>query len=120
MTITYQGQPGEMLTRAETAALASKLGAALINKDMEALDKLQKEQAKAEQDAAAQAEADKAKYDAFQAQRAELRLQQRMVKVFAQQRALDAARYKAAVDAAIVAGQAMDKEEKRRLLGRVK
>jgi hypothetical protein len=120
MTITYQGLPGETQTRADTAALASKLGTALINKDMEALDKLQREQAKAEQDAAAQAEADKAKYDAFQAQRTELRLQQRMLKVFAQQRALDAARYKAALDAAIAAGQAMDKEEKRRLLGRLK
>ncbi|MDE2384319.1 MAG: hypothetical protein KGO53_06845, partial [Alphaproteobacteria bacterium] len=119
MTITYQGLPGEMQVKADTAALASKLGTALINKDMAALDKIQKEQEKAAQDAAAQAEADKAKLDAFVAQRAELRLQQRMLKVFAQQRALDAARAKAGLDAAIAAGQAMNKEEKRRLLQRL-
>ena len=120
LVLSFEGPAGAMVMRSDAAALSGKLGTALINKDMEALAKLQQEQEKAAADAAAQADADKAKFDAFQAQRSELRLQQRMIKVYAQQRALDASRLKAAIDAAIVQGQVIDKEEKRRLLERLK
>ena len=117
--LIYSGPPSGIAVREDTSALSAKLGTTLINQDMAALDKLQKEQEKAAQDAAAQAEQDKAKFDAFQSQRSELRLQQRMVKVFAQQRAVDAARQKAAVDAAVNYGMSIVKEEKRRLLQRL-
>ena len=117
--ITLTGPVGAMAMRSDAAALSAKLGTTLINKDMEALAKLQQEQDKAAQDAAAQAEADKAKYDAFQAQRSELRLQQRMLKIYAQQRAIDAAHLKAAIDAAVAQGILIDKEEKRRLMNRI-
>ncbi len=116
MDVIYEGPPGNVVMRATTAELSAKLGTVLINKDMAALDKIQKEQEKAARDAAAQTEQDKIKFDAFQSQRAELRLQQRMLKVFAAQRAMDAIRYKAAIDAAIADGLAQAKEEKRRFL----
>ena len=74
---------------------------------------------KDEADAAAQTAADKSKFDAFQAQRMELRLQQRMIKVFAQQRAMDSARAKATLDAAVNYGLSIAKDEKRRLLQRL-
>ena len=85
---------------------------------MEELARLEKEQKKADAEAAQQTQDDKTKFDNFQAQRNELRLQARMIKVFQQQRALDAARGKAALDAAVVYGQSIVKEEKRRLLQR--
>ena len=97
----------------------SKLGATLISKDMAELDRIAQEQKKAEAEAAAQAQADKNKFDAFQAQRVELRLQQRMIKVFAQQRAIDSARAKAALDAALGYGLSIAKDERRRLLQRL-
>ena len=119
MEVIFEGPPGAVTMHAATAELSARLGTVLINKDMAALDKIQKEQEKAALDAAAQAEQDKAKFDAFQSQRAELRLQQRMLRVFAAQRALDASRYKAAIDAAIADGQAQLKDEKRRFLQRL-
>ncbi|MEP6828292.1 MAG: AsmA-like C-terminal region-containing protein, partial [Aestuariivirga sp.] len=116
MRMIYEGVPGAMKPRIDATALASKLGTALINKDMAELDRLAQEQKKAEADAAVQAEADKAKFDAYQAQRMELRLQQRMIKVFAQQRAIDDARAKAGLDAAVNYGLSIMKDEKRRLM----
>ncbi len=116
MRVIYEGAPGAMRQRVDAASLASKLGTAIINKDMAELDRIAQEQKKAEADAALQAQADKQKFDAFQAQRAELRLQQRMLKVFAQQRAIDAVRAKAALDAAVNYGLSIVKDEKRRLL----
>ncbi len=116
MRVIYEGAPGNMHMRVDAAALASKLGTALINKDMAELDRIAQEQKKAEADAAVQAQADKDKFDAFQAQRMELRLQQRMIKVFTQQRSLDAARAKASLDAAVNYGLSIMKDEKRRLL----
>jgi hypothetical protein len=108
-----------MTMKADVAALSSKLGTALINKDMAELDRLQQEQQKAELDAAALAEQDKAKYDAFQMQRVELRLDQRMLKIYAQQRAIDMARAKAALDAAVQYGLSINKDEKKRLIQRL-
>lgn len=119
MKIIYQGVPGKVTMKADVAALSSVLGTALINKDMAELDRLQQEQQKAEADAAAQTQLDKQKYDAFQMQRVELRLQQRMLKVYAGQRAIDAARQKAVLDAAVQYGMSINKDEKKRLIGRL-
>ena len=112
----FAGVPGGVGEKLDSAALSAKLGTALINKDMEELARLQKEQQKADADAAVQAQDDKTKFEAFQAQRNELRLQVRMIKVFQQQRALDAARYKVVLDQAIAYGQSILKEEKKRFL----
>ncbi len=120
MRIVYQGGPGAMKVLSDVSALSAKLGTALIAKDMAALDQVQKEQEKLVADQAAQAQVDKEKFEAFQAQRLELRQRLKEQKVFSAQRALDAARYKAKVDAAIVAGAAMVKDDKKRFLMMVK
>jgi len=119
MKIIYQGLPGQMTMKADVAALSSKLGTALINKDMAALDQLMQEQKKAEADAAAQADLDKQKYDAFQMQRVELRLQQRMTKIYAGQRTIDAQIRKSELDAALQYGLSINKDEKKRLIRRL-
>jgi AsmA family/AsmA-like C-terminal region len=115
----FSGVPGAVGEKLDSAALSAKLGTALINKDMEELARLQKEQQKVDADAAQQAQDDKTKFEAFQSQRNELRLQVRMIKVFQQQRALDEARLKASIDQAIAYGQSILKEEKRRFLQRL-
>ena len=120
MRVVYQGAPGALKVRSDVSALSAKLGTALIAKDMAALDQVQKEQEKLVADQAAQAQADREKFEAFQAQRLELRQRLKEQKVFAAQRALDAARYKAALEAATVAGEAMVKEDKKRFLMMVK
>ena len=115
----FSGMPGAVSERLDTQALSAKLGTALINKDMEELARLQKQQQKIDADAAAQAQDDKTKFEAFQSQRAELRLQVRMINVFKIQRGYDEARLKASIDQAIAYGQSILKEEKRRFLQRL-
>ena len=117
--VLLSGKPGAMAQRLDAAALSVKLGTALINKDMEELARLQKEQQKADAEAVVQSQNDKAKYDAFQGQRSELRLQARMIKVFEVQRLRDLKLFKAALDAAVNYGQSIIKDERRRLLQRL-
>jgi uncharacterized protein involved in outer membrane biogenesis len=93
--VTYSGSPLALLQRKDTSAISAKLGYAMIAKDMAELDRVQKEQAKIVADEEAQRKADENKFAAFQAQRVELRLRQRELRVFAQQRELDSALKKA-------------------------
>ncbi|MCA0434773.1 MAG: AsmA family protein [Proteobacteria bacterium] len=86
VTIGYQGPPGELLRRASTSALAAKLGHAMLAKDLEELERLRQEQEKLEAAEQAQREADVAKFEAYQAQRTELRLRNRELKVFTDMR----------------------------------
>jgi AsmA-like C-terminal region len=109
MHITYSGEPSGLQRRADTAALSSKLGFAIIAKDIAELDRVQAEQKKLVANEEAQRKADEEKFVAFQAQRNELRLRQRELRVHAAQRELDAVNFKTELDKAVAAGQAMRK-----------
>ena len=98
MRVTYAGSTNDLIQRSDTTALSAKLGFALIAKDVAELDRVQKEQSKLVADGETQREADAEKFAAFQAQRGELRLRQRELRIHAGQRLVDAAERKAALD----------------------
>jgi AsmA family/AsmA-like C-terminal region len=111
LAVIYSGVPKQLVRRVDTAALSSKLGFAIIAKDIAELDRVQTEQNKLVADGEAQRQADETKFMAFQAQRNELRLRQRELRVHAAQRELKAATFKTELDRSIVAGQALKKLE---------
>lgn len=114
--VTYRGPAGALSEKDDFTELSAKLGYGFIARDMAELDRVKQEQEKLNAEQAAQQQADAEKFAAYQAQRAELRLRLRELKVHAAQREITAARYKASVDAAIAAGQAITKTEKRKYL----
>jgi hypothetical protein len=114
--VSYVGPAGGMSERDDFNALSTKLGYSFIAKGMEELFRVKQEQEKLAAERAAQQQADEEKFAAYQAQRLELRLRLRELKVHAGQRVIDAARYRATVDAAIAAGQAINKLEKQKYL----
>jgi hypothetical protein len=114
--VTYQGPVGALSEKEDFKALSDKLGYGFIARDMAELDRVKQEQEKLNAEQAAQEQADQEKFAAYQAQRGELRLRLREMKVHAAQREINAARYKATVDAAIAAGQAINKVERRKYL----
>ena len=118
LRIRYEGPPGEMIRRSDTSAISSKLGYAFIARDVAELDRVKKEQEKIVADEAAQTRVDQVKFAAYQAQRVELRLRLRELKVHAAQRIVDAARRQAEMDAVIAASTAINKIEYPRLLRR--
>ena len=115
-TVSYRGPPGDLAEHEDFNALSTKLGYGFIARDMAELDRVKQEQEKLAAEQAAQQQADQQKFAAYQAQRAELRLRLRELKVHAVQRELNAARYKATLDAAIAAGQAITRLEKQKYL----
>lgn len=115
-TVSYRGPAGALSEKDDFTVLSAKLGYGFIARDMAELDRVKQEQEKLNAEQAAQQQADAAKFAAYQAQRGELRLRLRELKVHAAQREIDAARYKATVDAAIAAGQAINKIERRKYL----
>ncbi len=120
LRISYEGPPGEMIRRSDTSAISAKLGYAFIARDVAELDRVKKEQEKIEADEAAQTQADQVKFAAYQAQRVELRLRLRELKVHAAQRIVDATRRQAKMDAIIAASEAIDQNELLRLLQRAR
>ncbi len=111
MRITYSGQPNALEQRNDTSALSTKLGYAIVAKDLAELDRVQKEQAKLVAEEEAQRRRDEEKFAAYQAQRGELRLRQRELKIHAAQRLIDAALHKAEMDRILAIGAAINKSE---------
>jgi AsmA family len=101
VTVIYSGVPGELDRRAGTSALASKLGHELLARDLAELERLKTEQEKLALAEEEQSKQDQAKFEAYQAQRAEIRQRQRELKVHAiereKKRALEAEEFAAFV-----------------------
>ena len=114
--VSYEGPPGELVRRSDTAAISAKLGYAFIARDMAELDRVKQEQEKLAVEEAAQTQADEAKFVAYQAQRLELRLRLREMKVHAAERVVEADRKKAEMDKIISDSIALKKLEYPRLL----
>jgi hypothetical protein len=87
ITYSYSGPPGALRLRKGTAALAAKLGYELMSQEMARLEQLQQQ----EQENLAREEqqriADQQRYDAFQAQRGELRQRLRELRFHQTERA---------------------------------
>jgi AsmA family/AsmA-like C-terminal region len=120
MRVTYSGEPGALSQRSDTSALSAKLGYAMIARDVAELDRMQKEQAKLVAEEEAQRKADEEKFAAYQAQRGELRLRQRELRVHAAQRLIDATQKKTELDRLIIQSQGINKREIAKFLRELK
>jgi AsmA family/AsmA-like C-terminal region len=118
--VSYEGPPGALARRSDTSAISAKLGYAFIARDMAELDRVKKEQEKLAAEELEQTQADEAKFAAFQAQRLELRLRLREMKVHASQRAIEAERKKAEMDQIIEDSLLIKKLEYPRFLRRAR
>ena len=87
VSVTYAGFPGRLESRTSTSALASKLGHEFLARDLAELERLKTVQEKLALAEEEQGKQDQAKFEAYQAQRAELRMRQRELKVHAAGRA---------------------------------
>jgi hypothetical protein len=120
VTITYSGEAGAMERRSSSAALASKLGHEFLARDLAELERLKTEQEKLAVAEEEQRLQDVAKFEAYQAQRAEIRMRQRELKVHAASRAARKAVAEAEFAAFVPLGDAMNRIElakKRLVLG---
>jgi hypothetical protein len=111
VTITYSGFPGALETRSSSSALASKLGHEFLARDLAELERLKTEQEKLALAEEEQRLQDVAKFEAYQAQRAEIRMRQRELKVHAAAREARAAVAAAEFAAFVPLGDAMNKVE---------
>lgn len=122
VSVTYSGVPGALERRASSSALASKLGHELLAKDLAELERLKTEQEKLAVAEEEQRQQDVAKFEAYQAQRAEIRMRQRELKVHAASRAAKAALAAAEFEAFVPVADGLNKVElaKQRLRAGVK
>ncbi len=89
MEISYVGPPSQLVALEDTSALAAYLGFKALEQGVGELEKVQAEQRRLLVEEEQLRKADQEKLDAYYAQRAELRLRQRELRVHAAQRALD-------------------------------
>ncbi len=117
VAITYSGVPGQLERRARTAGLASKLGHQMLARDLEELERLKTEQEKLAVIEENQRLQDQAKFEAYQAQRAEIRMRQRALKVHLLSREKLKAREETAFAAFVPEGDVLNRIDlaKRRL-----
>jgi uncharacterized protein involved in outer membrane biogenesis len=118
--VNYEGPPGELRRRSDTSAISAKLGYAFIARDMAELDRVKKEEEKLAAEELEQTQADEAKFAAYQAQRLELRLRLREMKVHAGQRLIEAERKKTEMDRLINDSMIIKKQEYPRFLRRAR
>lgn len=84
--VNQSGGFGDVTRVVKSGALASLLGYDLLSRDMAELEKVQQEQERIAREEAEQVERDNAKFEAYQEQKAEIRLRQRELRVFASER----------------------------------
>lgn len=104
VVMTYEGQPGSVVTRTGTSAIAAKLGYELLSKEMAELERLQEQQRQLALKEEAQRREDEKRFADYQATRAELREQTRVRRFHQAQRDKRAAEMKAMVDDVIKNG----------------
>lgn len=113
-SVVFSGPPRDIEKRVMTAELASKLGYAILARDLAELEKAQREQQEIIRREEVQRADDAVRFEAYQAQRAELRLRQRELRVHTAQRAILQAEEKLRFDQLVEDAAAMTKIELRR------
>jgi uncharacterized protein involved in outer membrane biogenesis len=120
MAISYAGTPTQLVVNEDAAALSSFLGFKVLAQGVGDLEKLQAEQQRLAVEEEKMHKEDQEKLAAFYAQKVELRLRMRELRVQADQRALDAQLAIAAQERLILEGEAMNKLEVKQRLRELK
>lgn len=111
MSIAYAGPPGA-LSRSETSSeLATALGVKIMQEGIVELERLQEEQARLARLEEEQRLADEARLQAYYAQRDELLLRRRELRVNAELQAMEAARLRRQIEAERAANAEINKDE---------
>ena len=113
MEISYSGTPSQLVAGEDRTALTSYLGFKVLEQGVDALEKVQEEQERMAIEEEKLRKLDEERLTAFYAQRAELRLRQRELKVHGAQRILDVELAKAEEQRLIRDGDAINKAELR-------
>ena len=113
MEISYSGMPLQLVAAEDRTALASYLGFKVLEKGVDELEKVQKEQERLALEEEELRKDDEERLTAFYAQKAELRLRLRELKVQSAQRILDVELAKAEEIRLIREGEAINKSELR-------
>jgi hypothetical protein len=113
MEISYSGKPAALVAGEDRTALTSYLGFKVLEQGVDALEKVQAEQERLAIEEEELRKVDEERLTAFYAQRAELRLRQRELKVHGAQRILDVELAKAEEQRLIRDGDAINKAELR-------
>jgi uncharacterized protein involved in outer membrane biogenesis len=113
MEISYSGAPSQLVPGEDRAALTSYLGFKVLERSVDKLEKVQAEQERMAIEEEKLRRSDEERLTAFYAQRAELRLRLRELKVHSAQRILDVELAKAEEQRLIRDGNAINKAELR-------
>ena len=113
MEISYSGKPMELVAGEDRTALTSYLGLKVLEKSVDELEKVQAEQERLAIEEEELRKSDEERLTAFYAQKAELRLRLRELKVHSAQRILDAELAKAEEARLIREGEAINRSELR-------
>ncbi len=113
MTVSYAGPPSALVRSEDNNELATKLGVTLMTEGIDQLEKLQQEQQRLAEEEARQRVEDEARLQAYYAQRDELLLRKREVKVHAEMQAAEAERLRALIEAERAANAEINKSELR-------
>jgi hypothetical protein len=113
MEISYSGQPSQLVPGEDRAALTTYLGFKVLERSVDELEKVQAEQERLAIEEEKLRKSDEDRLTAYYAQRAELRLRQRELKVHSAQRILDIELAKVEVQRLIRDGSAINKTELR-------
>lgn len=111
MSVSYAGPPSALVRSEDNNELATKLGVTLMTEGIDQLEKLQQEQKRLAEEEEKQRIEDEARLQAYYAQRDELLLRKREVKVHAEMQAAEAERLRIQIEAERAANAEISKSE---------
>ncbi|MCB1379445.1 MAG: AsmA family protein [Alphaproteobacteria bacterium] len=111
MSIAYAGPPSALLRTEDSAELSTRLGVTIMQQGIDELERLQKEQERLAREEERQRREDEARLEAYYAQRDELILRRRELKVHAEMRVLEAELLRQRLEAERAANAEINKAE---------
>jgi hypothetical protein len=111
MSLSYAGPPAALSRNEDNSELATKLGVTIMQQGIDELERLQQEQKRLAAEEEKQRVLDEERLAAYYAQRDELILRKREIKVHAEMRVLEAERLRRQIEAERAANAEMNKSE---------
>ncbi len=120
MSLSYAGPPAALARNEDNSELATKLGVTIMQQGIDELERLQQEQKRLAAEEERQRVIDEERLAAYYAQRDELILRKREIKVHSEMRALEAERLRQQIEAERAANADISKSELRQRLREVR
>ncbi|WP_290545107.1 AsmA family protein [Aestuariivirga sp.] len=120
MSIAYAGPPLALVRSEDNSEIATSLGVTLMQQGISELERLQQEQTRLAQEEEKQRAEDEARLEAYYAQRDELLLRRRELKVQGEMQVMEAGRLRRQIEAERAANTEINKQEMRQRLREIK